>query len=238
LREYKKDHWWYATGGIWGAYVVFDFLGPLGPGSSLVLSVLMGALYDEWTEPSMRYSLMAHLLGVSGELCGGVGGWMMSYAIGREILLHCAPGKMTTLQTKMQMFQGSMFRYMLFLRVSPLFPNWFVNYSTALIGMPFAYFITATFLAIQPVTIMSISFGHMLRDAGERGLDLQEIGKRVCIMAIAMLWLSLAFVPVHDYRNGFAKFKAALNGSPCCRKHKDPLIIADDTEMPSVLTAA
>mmetsp|Transcript_59844 Transcript_59844/g.157340 ORF Transcript_59844/g.157340 Transcript_59844/m.157340 type:complete len:255 (-) Transcript_59844:245-1009(-) len=132
LREYKKDHWGHTTAGIWGIYVIFKIFGPFGAGTSMVLSVLTGALYDEWAEPNTGYSVLAHLIGVSGEVCGGIGAWLMSYAIGREILLHFAAEKMATLKKEMDKFEGSLFRYMLFLRVSPLFPNWFVNYSTAL----------------------------------------------------------------------------------------------------------
>jgi len=211
LKEYKKDHWWRTTGGIWGSYVVFKIFGPIGAGTSMVLSVLIGALYSEWPEPTMQYSLMAHLIGVSGEVCGGAGAWIMSYGIGREVLLHCMPIKMSTLQTEMGKFQGSMFRYMLFLRISPLFPNWFVNYSTALIGMPFAYFVLSSFLAIQPAAVMSISMGGMLRDVGETGLDLMKMGKQGAILAAIMGLLSLPLIPASDYRNGFNKVKARLS---------------------------
>lgn len=211
FREYKKDHWWHTTAGIWGTYVVFKIFGPLGAGTSMVLSVLIGALYDEWAEPSMQYSLLAHLVGTSGEMCGGAGGWLLSNAIGREILLHFVPGKMAALKTEMEKFQGSMFRYMLFLRVSPLFPNWFVNYSTALIGMPFSYFLAASSLAIQPAAIMSISMGSMLRDVGESGLDLVKMGQRGVMMAIIMGLLSLPLIPANDYRSGFEKCSTRLN---------------------------
>merc|ERR1719512_354837 len=110
----------------------------------------------------------------------------MSYAIGREILLHFAAEKMATLQREMDKFQGSLFRYMCFLRISPLFPNWFVNYATALIGMPFSYFILASTLAIQPAACMSICMGGMLRDVGETGLDLAKLAKRGGMMAMTM----------------------------------------------------
>ncbi|CAE8640263.1 unnamed protein product [Polarella glacialis] len=210
LREYKKDNWWHTTMGIWGMYVIFKIFGPFGAGTSMVLSVLIGALYDEWSEPNTRYSLMAHLIGVSGEVMGGCGGWLMSYCVGREILLHFAAEKMATLQAEMGKFQGSLFRYMLFIRVSPLFPNWFVNYSTALIGMPFSYFLAASFIAIQPAATMSIAMGSMLRDMGEDGLDLVKMGKRGGMMAVTMAVLSLPLIPADDYAKGKAKLKRAL----------------------------
>jgi hypothetical protein len=35
---------------------------------------------------------------------------------------------------------------MLFLRLTPLIPNWFVNVSSPIVGMPFAYFFFGTLL--------------------------------------------------------------------------------------------
>lgn len=210
LREYKKDNWWHTTGGIWGIYAIFKVFGPFGAGTSMVLSVLIGALYDEWAEPNTGYSLFAHLMGVTAEVSGGCGGWIMSYAIGREILLHFAAEKMKTLQDEMDKFKGSLFRYMLFLRISPLFPNWFVNYSTALVGMPFLHFLVASLVAIQPAACMSIAMGGMLRDVGETGLDLVKMGKRGGMMAATMGLLSLPLVPVEDYKTGWAKCRKRL----------------------------
>merc|ERR1712113_151453 len=154
--------------------------------------------------------LLAHLLGVSGEVCGGVGGWLMSYAIGREILLHFAAEKMARLKQEMDKFDGSLFRYMLFLRISPLFPNWFVNYSTAIIGMPFLYFLVASTLAIQPAACMSIAMGGMLRDVGETGLDLGKMAKRGTIMACTLGVLSLPLIPADDFAKGMARVKRVL----------------------------
>merc|ERR1711920_464341 len=93
------------------------------------------------------------------------------------------------------------------LRVSPLFPNWFVNYSTALIGMPFIYFFIASTVAIQPAACMSIAMGGMLRDVGEKGLDLTKMAKRGSMMAVTMGVLSMPLIPADDYRKGMEKFK-------------------------------
>lgn len=199
LKEYKKDNWWHTTMGLWGIYGIFKVFGPFGAGTSMVLSILIGALYDEWAEPITGYSLLAHLMGVSGEVCGGAGGWIMSYVIGREILMHFAQEKMERLKKEMDNFKGSLFRYMLFLRISPLFPNWFVNYSTALIGMPFWMFVVASTVAIQPAATMSIAMGSMLRDMGESGLDLAKFAKRGSVMACTMMVLSLPLIPADDW---------------------------------------
>jgi len=210
LREYKKDHWWHTTAGIWLTYVVFKVFGPLGAGTSMALSILIGALYFEWPMPMTGYSLLAHILGVSGEVCGGMGGFLMSRAIGREILLHYAADKMAAVQEQMNKFSGSMFRYMLFLRISPLFPNWFINYATALIGMPFHYFAAASLLAIQPATSMSIAMGGLLRDVGETGLDLGDFGRRGAMMGCVMAVLSLPLIPAEDLKGYWARARRAV----------------------------
>lgn len=210
LREYKKENWLHTTVGIWATYATFKVFGPFGAGTSMVLSILIGALYDEWTEPYLQYSLFAHLLGVSGEVIGGAGGWIMSYAIGREILLHFAREKMDVLEQQKQKMAASvgLFRYMMFLRISPLFPNWFVNYATALIGMPFAYFVICSSLAIQPAAFMSISMGKLLREAGEQGLDLGKMAKQGSMMAVTMFVLSAPLIPAEDYKSFFARVKS------------------------------
>ncbi|KAG8459381.1 hypothetical protein KFE25_013017 [Diacronema lutheri] len=212
LKEYKRDNWWYTTAGIWGTYVLFKVFGPLGAGTSMVISILIGALYDEWAISlgGLRYSMLAHLLGVSGEVCGGIGGYVMSYLVGREILLAFAAEKMGRLEAKMREYDGSLFRYMLFLRVSPMLPNWFVNYGTPLVGMPLSYFAAASVLAIQPAAAMSIAMGGMVREAGEAGLDLRTFAQRGAAMASTSFVLSLPLIPADDLRAAKERARAVL----------------------------
>lgn len=214
----------------------------------MVISILIGALYDEWTIAlgGLRYSLLAHLLGVSGEVCGGVGGYAMSFLVGREILLKFAAEKMGTLQTKMREYEGSLFRcarppsarraavgascvlrvfsrvprtlgrvlvprrYMLFLRVSPMLPNWFVNYGTPLVDMPLSYFVAASLIAIQPAAAMSIAMGAMVREAGEAGLDLATFARRGAAMACTTFALSLPLIPAGDMRAAADRVRRSL----------------------------
>jgi len=214
LREYKKDNWWHTTFGIWLIYAIFKVFGPLGAGTSMVLSILIGALYDEAAEPFMNYSLMAHLLGVSAEVLGGWGGFLLSKVVGREILLWFAPEKMQLVKDKMDKFEGSLFRYMLFIRVSPLVPNWFVNYSSGVLGMPSLYFLVASTLAIQPACCMSMCMGGLLREFGDTGLDLMMFGKRGAQMGCVMFVLSLPLIPADDRAAYVARAKRCCGFGP------------------------
>jgi len=44
----------------------------------------------------------------------------------------------------------NLFWYMLFLRLTPLIPNWFVNIASPLVNMPYHYFLGATFFGTFP----------------------------------------------------------------------------------------
>ena len=99
---------------------------------------------------------------------------------------------------------------MLFLRVSPMLPNWFVNYGTPLVGMPISYFVAASLLAIQPAAAMSISMGGMLREAGEAGLDLGAFAQRGAAMAATTFALSLPLIPAEDMQAARQRLRAKL----------------------------
>lgn len=99
---------------------------------------------------------------------------------------------------------------MLFLRVSPMLPNWFVNYGTPLVGMPLSYFAAASVLAIQPAAAMSIAMGGMVREAGEAGLDLRTFAQRGAAMASTSFVLSLPLIPADDLRAAKERARAVL----------------------------
>lgn len=59
---------------------------------------------------------------------------------------------------------------MLFLRLTPLIPNWFVNLGSPLVGMPYKYFIIASFfgktyfiLGLMPNNFILIQTGLTLK---------------------------------------------------------------------------
>lgn len=61
---------------------------------------------------------------------------------------------------------------MMFLRLTPLIPNWFVNLGSPLVGMPYIYFIVATFFGNYSVNLGLMPNNFILT---KTGLTLQEI---------------------------------------------------------------
>jgi uncharacterized membrane protein YdjX (TVP38/TMEM64 family) len=56
-------------------------------------------------------------------------------------------------------FQKDALLYMLFLRLVPAFPFWFVNLAPAVLGVPLKTFVLGTFLGILPATLAFASAG-------------------------------------------------------------------------------
>ena len=60
----------------------------------------------------------------------------------------------------------------MFLRLSPICPNWFLNASSAVVGVPFYIFASATVVGIMPYTLILIKTGLMLDEVSHIGFDL------------------------------------------------------------------
>lgn len=52
---------------------------------------------------------------------------------------------------------------MLFLRLTPLIPNWFVNLASPLVGIPYPYFLGASFIGLMPMNFILIQTGQTLK---------------------------------------------------------------------------
>ena len=52
------------------------------------------------------------------------------------------------LNKKVQNHKENLMYYMLFLRITPLVPNWFINLSSSIVGVPFKHFFFATLFGI------------------------------------------------------------------------------------------
>ena len=59
----------------------------------------------------------------------------------------------------------------MFLRVTPLCPNWFLNASSAVVGVPFHIFAGATLIGLAPYTILCVKMGLMLESLTTIGFD-------------------------------------------------------------------
>jgi len=72
------------------------------------------------------------------------------------------PKKLAWLQQKIDENRHNLLYYFLFLRLTPIVPNWFLNASSSVVGVPFRIFFVASLFGLLPYTIILIKTGLML----------------------------------------------------------------------------
>ena len=87
-------------------------------------------------------SLCCSCLGAS--LC-----YFLSYSLARSLVLRKFPDLFAKFHRMVNAHRQNLLWYMLFLRLTPLIPNWFVNLASPLVGMPYIYFLGATFFGMN-----------------------------------------------------------------------------------------
>lgn len=81
------------------------------------------------------------------------------------------PNKVAWLQRKINENRHNLLYYFMFLRLTPLVPNWFLNASSAVVGVPFHIFAGATLIGLAPYTIILVRMGLMLDSISHVGFD-------------------------------------------------------------------
>jgi uncharacterized membrane protein YdjX (TVP38/TMEM64 family) len=135
------------------------------------LSILSGALFG-----GVQGFLLVCFCATSGAcLC-----YTMSMVLGKNLVKRCFEKRLLQFQASLNKNRDDLIYYLLFLRVTPLLPNWFINISSPILEVPLSKFALATFLGLMPMNVMHVKTGLMLS-------DLQKIGG-VDYKTLAMLF--------------------------------------------------
>lgn len=96
---------------------------------------------------------------VGASLC-----YTLSSAVGTKLVeavdLKLMKGKgVPKLRAQVQKYRSELLVYMLFLRLTPVLPNWLVNLASPIVHVPLKVFAVATCFGIIPQTYLSVRFG-------------------------------------------------------------------------------
>ncbi len=81
---------------------------------------------------------------------------------------HLMKGKgIHQLRTQVNKYRAELLAYLLFLRFTPILPNWLINLASPVIGIPLKTFAIATFFGIIPQTYLSVRFGAAAKTLSE-----------------------------------------------------------------------
>ncbi|KAG7387975.1 Transmembrane protein 41B [Phytophthora boehmeriae] len=151
--QYREHHSAFVLSSFCIVYITLQTFAIPGP---IVLSILSGAMY-----PFLQAQLLVAFCATTGaSLC-----FMLSYFLGRGVFSRLLAGMIGRFKEKIAQNQQNLFYYLLFLRITPLLPNWFVNIACPLVDVPFKYFFLATLIGLVPANFLHISTGATLNSA-------------------------------------------------------------------------
>jgi uncharacterized membrane protein YdjX (TVP38/TMEM64 family) len=125
--------------------------------------------------------IMGGLFGAVGALplcvlAGGVGAvccFLLSAAAGAQLASSLDRRLMKgrgieRLRAQVSSHRDELFGYLLFLRLTPVLPNWLINLASPVLGVPMRLFFAATIVGITPQTYLAVRFGSIAEQLAAR----------------------------------------------------------------------
>jgi len=150
LKKYSQDHYYSVLAAV---FLIYVFLQSFAIPGSLFLTILAGFLYP--------FPIALFLVC----LCSAFGAtfcYLLSYIVAKRIVKKYFYHKITEWQRQANKQKENMLFYIIFLRITPFVPNWFMNLSSPLIDIPLKPFVLGTFLGVAPPCCIYIQAGTTL----------------------------------------------------------------------------
>ncbi|KAK5874004.1 hypothetical protein PBY51_018994 [Eleginops maclovinus] len=158
LSKYKDTYYSQVLVAYFATYI---FLQTFAIPGSIFLSILSGYLYP--------FPLALFLVC----LCSGLGAsfcYLLSYLVGRPIVYKYLTARAHKWSQQVDKHRDHLINYIIFLRITPFLPNWFINITSPVINVPLGVFFIGTFLGVAPPSFVAINAGttlYKLTTAGE-----------------------------------------------------------------------
>lgn len=88
--------------------------------------------------------------------------YFLSSLAGKKIVQKFCPEKAKLWAETVNKHKDNLLNYMLFLRITPLVPNWFINLASPVVGVPLLPFVLGTFFGVAPASFVAIQAGQTL----------------------------------------------------------------------------
>ncbi|XP_067686188.1 transmembrane protein 41A-A-like [Haliotis asinina] len=152
LLDYKNDHSSYVLVLLSCAYLYKQTFAIPG---SVFMNLLAGALYGPW----FGFILCCVLSSFGTSFC-----YLLSDTCGKEYIIRYFPQKVKYFQTLIEENLDSLFFFMLFLRVFPMSPNWFINMASPIVNIPLHVFFFSVFIGQMPYIFICVQTGCILSE--------------------------------------------------------------------------
>lgn len=146
-----KDRYYFEV--LTGLFITYIFLQTFAIPGSIFLSILSGFLFPF----PIALLLVCTCSAVGATLC-----YLLSSLLGRKLLYKYFPDKANEWTVMVVKHRDNLLNYMLFLRMTPFLPNWFINLASPVIGVPVVPFTVGTFFGVAPPSFVAIQAGQTL----------------------------------------------------------------------------
>ncbi|GIX74448.1 transmembrane protein 41B [Caerostris darwini] len=150
LARYKEKYYFTV---LLAYFMTYIFLQSFAIPGSIFLSILSGFLYPF----PLAIFLVCTCSALGASFC-----YLLSSQLGRKIVQRFFPQRAAIWSQQVNKHQDHLLNYIIFLRITPFLPNWFINITSPVIGVPAKPFILGTFLGVAPPSFVMIQAGTTL----------------------------------------------------------------------------
>jgi len=151
LSRYKEQYYAQVFGGFLCTYV---FLQTFAIPGSIFLSIISGFLFPF----PLALAAVCFCSATGASFC-----YLLSYLVGRRLVRHYLPERAAQWSSKVEAQRGNLLSYIIFLRITPFLPNWFINIVSPVIGVPLLPFWVGSFIGVAPPSFVFIQAGTTLQ---------------------------------------------------------------------------
>ncbi|XP_038063184.1 transmembrane protein 41B-like [Patiria miniata] len=141
-------------------FMTYIFLQTFAIPGSIFLSILSGFLFP--------FPLALLLVC----LCSAIGAsncYLLSYLVGVRLVMKYIPDRVESWSATVAKQRQHLLNYIIFLRITPFLPNWFINITSPVLKVPITPFFIGTFLGVAPPSFVAIQAGTTLYQLSHYG---------------------------------------------------------------------
>ncbi|CAM1322122.1 TMEM41A (predicted) [Pycnogonum litorale] len=150
FHDYKQENFSYVVILFVSAYLYKQTFAIPG---SVFMNILAGALFGLFHGFILTCVLTA---------CGATFCYLLSKLCGKAYVEKYLQTKLSILQQKVSDNRGNLFYYLLFIRLFPMTPNWFINMSSPILNIPIHLFFLSVLIGLMPYNLLCVQTGVML----------------------------------------------------------------------------
>ncbi|KAL3076250.1 hypothetical protein niasHS_013521 [Heterodera schachtii] len=151
LIRYKDQHFYTVLSGVAAIYLILQSFAIPG---SIFLTILSGYLFSF----PLALALVCLCSAAGATVC-----YFLSQMFGRSLVMYYFPEKLSKWQIEVQKQADNLFNYIVFLRVTPILPNWFINLASPIVDVPILPFFFGTLAGVAPPSFLFIQAGTTLQ---------------------------------------------------------------------------